>query len=354
MTKIFALGVTGYIGGDALYAISKAHPEYEWTCLVRNSDKGALVAKQYPKVRLVYGDLDSSELITEEAAKAEIVCNWANCDHAGAATAIIAGLSQRSTPSFYIHTSGTAILMIQDQQLRVFGEPSTKVYDDLSSIAEITSFPDEAWHRPIDKVVLAAGSAAPTLHPAIVCPPCIYGLGRGPGNARSSQVPELTRHTLARGRGFTVGGGQARWSEVHVQDLAAVFVRLVEEAAAAAAPGGGRATWGPQAYYFAEAGEFAWGEVAAAIAQEAAGKGLIASGEIDHLAPEEVEALVGNPFLGPIWGQNSRSRASRARELLGWKPVMPGLSEDVARNVELEAEKLGLTKSHAEVAAGDA
>ncbi|GME33731.1 NAD-dependent epimerase/dehydratase [Neofusicoccum parvum] len=351
MTKIFALGVTGYIGGDALYAISKAHPEYEWTCLVRNSDKGALVAKQYPKVRLVYGDLDSSELITKEAAKAEIVCNWANCDHAGAATAIIAGLSQRPTPSFYIHTSGTAILMIQDQQLRVFGEPSTKVYDDLSSIAEITSFPDEAWHRPIDKVVLAAGSAAPTLHPAIVCPPCIYGLGRGPGNARSSQVPELTRHTLARGRGFTVGGGQARWSEVHVQDLAAVFVRLVEEAAA---PSGGKATWGPQAYYFAEAGEFAWGDVAAAIAKEAARKGLIVNGEIDHLGPEEVEALVGNPFLGPIWGQNSRSRASRARELLGWKPVMPSLSEDVARNVELEAEKLGLTKRHAEVAAGDA
>lgn len=70
-----SLGATGYIGGDALHAISKAHPEYEWTCLVRNSDKGALVAKQYPKVRLVYGDLDSSELIAEEATKADIVCS---------------------------------------------------------------------------------------------------------------------------------------------------------------------------------------------------------------------------------------------------------------------------------------
>lgn len=58
-----------------MYAISKAHPEYEWTCLVRNSDKGALVAKQYPKVRLVYGDLDSSEIIAEEAEKADIVCS---------------------------------------------------------------------------------------------------------------------------------------------------------------------------------------------------------------------------------------------------------------------------------------
>lgn len=69
------LGVTGYIGGDALYAIAHAHPEYEWTCLVRNSDKGVLVAKDYPSVKLVYGDLDSHDLIAEEAAKADVVCS---------------------------------------------------------------------------------------------------------------------------------------------------------------------------------------------------------------------------------------------------------------------------------------
>lgn len=73
MTKIFATGVTGYIGGDAVYAIAKAHPEYEFTCLVRNSDKGAQVAKEYPKFKLVYGDLDSIELIEEESKKADIV-----------------------------------------------------------------------------------------------------------------------------------------------------------------------------------------------------------------------------------------------------------------------------------------
>jgi N-acetyl-gamma-glutamylphosphate reductase len=73
MTKIFATGVTGYIGGDALYEITQAHPDYEITALVRNSDKGAKVAKVYPKIRLVYGDLDSSDLITAEAQKADIV-----------------------------------------------------------------------------------------------------------------------------------------------------------------------------------------------------------------------------------------------------------------------------------------
>ena len=73
MTKIFATGVTGYIGGDALFTIANTHPEYEITCLVRNSEKGALVAKDYPKFKLIYGDLDKTDLIEEESKKADIV-----------------------------------------------------------------------------------------------------------------------------------------------------------------------------------------------------------------------------------------------------------------------------------------
>ncbi|OJD34770.1 nucleoside-diphosphate-sugar epimerase [Diplodia corticola] len=362
-----SLGVTGYIGGDALHAISKAHPEFEWTCLVRNSDKGALVAAQYPKVRLVYGDLDSSDLIAEEAAKADIVCNWANCDHGGAANAILAGLSQRSAadqPSHYIHTSGTAILLIQDQQLRVHGEPSSKVYDDVASVGELTTarMPDAAWHRDVDKIVLAAANAPQRpLKTAIVCPPCIYGLGRGPGNARSAQLPELTRRTLQRGRGFVVGAGKARWCGVHVQDLSAVFLALVADAAAATTASEAaalttttKATWGPQAYYFAENGEFEWGAVAGLVADECKRRGLIESAELDCLSLDDVEAMVGNPVMGPLWGQNSRCKASRARRDLGWRPVMLSLEEDIARNVAVEAEALGLKKGHAEVAAGNA
>ena len=67
------LGSSGFIGGDALFTIANAHPEYELTALVRNSDRGALVASQYPKIRLVYGDLESADLIREEAQKADIV-----------------------------------------------------------------------------------------------------------------------------------------------------------------------------------------------------------------------------------------------------------------------------------------
>ena len=73
MTKIFATGATGYVGGDALYAIAAAHPEFKIAALVRSTHKGATVAEQYPDVRLLYGALDDVDLIEKEASEADIV-----------------------------------------------------------------------------------------------------------------------------------------------------------------------------------------------------------------------------------------------------------------------------------------
>jgi N-acetyl-gamma-glutamylphosphate reductase len=65
--------VTGYIGGDILYALDKSHPEYEVTAIVRNSDKGGPVAAAYPKIRLVYGTLEDSKLLQDESTRADVV-----------------------------------------------------------------------------------------------------------------------------------------------------------------------------------------------------------------------------------------------------------------------------------------
>ena len=66
-------GTTGYIGGDALYALNKKFPDFEYTALVRNSDSGAKVDAEYPKMRLVYGTLEDSDLLEAESARADIV-----------------------------------------------------------------------------------------------------------------------------------------------------------------------------------------------------------------------------------------------------------------------------------------
>ena len=96
-TKIFVTGATGYIGGDALYEIAAKHPEYEIAVLVRNSDKGAQVASQYSKIRLVYGSLDDETILEEEAKKADIVLHCANADHEAGVRALLRGLASRGT-----------------------------------------------------------------------------------------------------------------------------------------------------------------------------------------------------------------------------------------------------------------
>lgn len=66
-------GATGYIGGDGLHVIAAAHPDWQLTALVRNKEKAAQLTAKYPQVRVVHGDLDSSEIIEEEVKNTDIV-----------------------------------------------------------------------------------------------------------------------------------------------------------------------------------------------------------------------------------------------------------------------------------------
>lgn len=347
MTKLFLTGATGYIGGDALYTVANAYPDLEITALARNSDKGAKVASQFAKVRLVYGDLDSSELLTKEASQADIVLHCADADHVGAANALVAGLAQRQTPSYLIHTSGTGILSFADFERKIYGVKNEKVYDDWDGIAEVTSLPDTAVHRDVDKIVLGASGSSSNVFSAIVCPPCIYGPGRGPDNRKSAQAYRMARAAIYRGKGFTVEEGNNIWTQVHVQDLSNVFLALVT---AALSPNGGNATWNYEGYYFAESGDIVWGEVARAIAKIAHEKKLIDTAEIDHVSPSEADKLtLAGSYL---WGMNSRCKAIRANKLFGWTPKQKSLFDLLPEIVEGEAKELGVIKGHAEKAAG--
>ncbi|KAG9663007.1 NAD(P)-binding protein, partial [Aureobasidium melanogenum] len=290
--KLFVTGSTGYIGGDAIHAIVKAHPEYEITALVRNTDKGAQVAAEYPKVKLVYGDLDSSDLLEEESKKADVVCHWADADHEASAKAI-------------------------------------------------------NHQRNVDKIVQSVRDGH-TVKSAIVCPPCIYGAGRGPGNQTSVQVPALARYTLQQGHGIQVGAGKTFWTQIHVHDLSDLYLKLVE----AASDGGGSATWNDEGYYFCEAGDLVWGDVARQVAQSAHKQGFLKDDQVKQYSPDEVKKIVS---YGPaLWGCNSRCRAIRAGKLLGWKACSPSLKEEIDATVLVEAKKQELVVGHAKVAAGEA
>ncbi|KAI4758640.1 hypothetical protein E4T44_14703, partial [Aureobasidium sp. EXF-8845] len=180
-TKIFVTGVTGYIAGDAVYTISKAHPNIEFTFLVRTEDKAATVRKVYPRSRVVLGELDHYDLLEEESAKTDIVLHAADAsDHEGAAKAIAAGLARghsKEKPGYWLHTGGTGILCYKDSadNFKTLGQWTDEQYDDLLGVEKVVNLPDEAFHRNVDKIVLEAGTKnKDVVKTVIICPPTIY------------------------------------------------------------------------------------------------------------------------------------------------------------------------------------
>ncbi|KAH7309839.1 hypothetical protein B0I35DRAFT_397995 [Stachybotrys elegans] len=349
--KVFVTGVTGYIGGDALAALHESFPEWQFSVLVRSEEKGAPVAKAYPGTKLVIGTLDDFDTIAAAAAEADIVLHTADSsDHAGSAKAIAKGLHDgHSTdkPGYWIHVSGTGILCWYDMDHKRYGQPPLpeQSYDDLDNVDRVLNLPDTAFHRDVDKIVLAEAAKNPAaVKVAVVCPPTIYGVGRGPVNQRSRQVPALVEATLKSGFGPKLYTGKTEWDNVHVKDLSSLFALLAKAAADPSLYGNEDQIWGPRAYFFAENGTHVWGEVAEWAAKEAAIKGYLPKYEARNITSEEAEEIAG--FQALSWGLNSKGKALRARKYLDWKPLCKSLDKEMTHMVDFEAERLGLKKGN--------
>ncbi|CAH0047337.1 unnamed protein product [Clonostachys solani] len=352
MSNVFLTGATGYIGGDALSIIVEAHPEWSIRCLVRNNDKGALITAKYPGIQLVYGELDSVDIIEQEAKDADIVYHFADCDHEPSAIAIAKGLANHTPdrPGYWIHTSGTGILTYPDFANTTFGQATNEPFDDWDGIEKVLdSIPDHARHRLVDKIVIEAGTKlADRVKTAIVCPPTIYGPGRGPGKTRGAQAYNLANSILAAKQGVLIGKGTNVWTQVHVWDLSNLYLLLGGEAA----NGGGKATWGREGYYFAENGLFVWGDVARALTGAAFEKGLIPSPTLKSVIrtlDADRKELAPSTDLEPVSDQEAKLlrpflhyMVLRAKKILGWTPRERLLIEETPDIIEFEAKLLGL------------
>ena len=245
-------------------------------------------------------------------------------------------------------------MLFEDIREKTYGTQfRDTIYDDLEGVSAVISLPDDAPHRNVDKIVLKVGTDhADRAKTAIVCPPTIYGPGRGPDNQRSHQLPELCRVTIERGQSIKVNEGKTYWTHIHVHDLSDLYLKLVEEAAA----GGSTrewpdkpSTWGAEGYYFAENGEHVWGEVSQWVASEAKKQKLASTEEVKSVSPEDAGRATA--FGQALWGANSRCRAKRARSILNWKPSGGSFKDEVKRALEWEAKELGTNPGHAKKAA---
>ncbi|KAJ5367780.1 hypothetical protein N7541_001721 [Penicillium brevicompactum] len=338
MTRVFITGATGYIGGDVLSQLEPKYPGIIFRVLTRDEQKGKLIKEQHPAVQIVSGDLNDAALLQEESAQADIILHTADAaDHSTAARAIAAGATQGHTPekpAYWIHTSGAGIFSYLDEDEKRYGLVGDKVFDDWDGIHEITSIPDYAFHRNVDKIVFeATANHSDVLHAAIVSPTTVYGVGRGPCSKRSRQVYELARTTLSRKKAPYIGDGESRGCHVHVHDVTDLILRLFDAALAKE-----KNFWGPEAYYLAENGEHRWSDVARSIASIAVAEGFLTDIATEQLEFEEAKRQAG--YEAASWGLNVRSRAIRARRLLNWTPAGPSLDDELPGIVRAEWESL--------------
>ena len=282
-------------------------------------------------------------------------------DHEGAARAIAAGLARSHTkekPGYWLHTGGTGILCYKDSanDFATLGQWTDEQYDDLAGVEKVVNLPDEAFHRNVDKIVLKAGTKnKDVVKTVIVCPPTIYGqschvtlcewvnadyvgTGRGPVSGRGRQVYEMGKLILSKSLIPVVGQGKARWNNVHIEDLSDLYLLLLERAIA---QDSNNDIWGSHGYMFAENGEHVWSDLAHTMSQEAEQQGLIKNAKVGALSKDAALDQAG--FEAVSWGLNSRAKAKRAREFLGWKPHRASLEQTVPEIVRQESRLL--TKS---------
>jgi len=229
----------------------------------------------------------------------------------------------------YIHTSGTGVLS-DTYHGDVEGK---KIYDDLNP-GEIDKLDPKQPHREIDIFVRdKANELKDKSKTSIIIPPNIYGVGTGPVNQISIQTPTLIRFAIKHKFGPQVGPGVNWWNNVHVKDLARGYVILLKNL-----ENTNRLGW--DGYWFAETEEHQWKDIYATVAKVLYAKQLVESPTPESPAERlgyktDYEAVTaGSGQIYDAWGSNSRSRASRLRDL-GWKKEE---RNDVLASIESEVE----------------
>ncbi|KAF9317717.1 hypothetical protein BG003_000396 [Podila horticola] len=349
--KVFFTGITGYVGGtflDQWFNKGNVRNDFSIRALVRSADvaeKSILPLGVEP----VIGSLDDSDLLIRECANADIVLDFANSDHLPSVKAILRGLSEprqqggRARP-ILIHTSGTGVLI--DSAFGYYA--SEDIYYD-NDVQQLSTLAIEQPHRIMDLEMLSP-SLMGRVDTYVVAPPMIYGYGTGPVNQNTIQVPMLVKASLKNGQAVQVGEGLNIWNKVHVHDLARFYILLLERSLQEPQVAGEDALddqgnilpglpKNQDAYWFAEDGEFTWGSIGQSIAREFVRLGINDSGEVQSVSPKGEEGVFGHKFAGPSLGANSRCRAVKAREILGWNPELHDLDGYISQEVERQLKE---------------
>ena len=130
------------------------------------------------------------------------------------------------------------------------------------------------------------------------------------GRGGSFIIPKLLHAARQEGVAHYVGTGENRWSTVHVDDLADLYVRALKDAPERAVF---NAATGPAV---------SWRVLAEAVSHAAGAKGRTASWTV-----EEASQIFGPYAKG--FTENQQLSVVRAQQLLGWSPRGLSILDDL-------------------------
>ncbi len=283
--KIFFTGVTGFIGGSvAARLLAEGH---EIRGLVRTSEKAEKLTAM--GIQPIVGNLSDRDILIANAQWSDAVINAASSDNLMAVEALIEGLA--GSGKVLLHTSGSSL--VGDDARGEFA--STKIFDETTPI---DPSPLKAPRVALDRLVMDA--AKRNVKSVILCNSLIYGAGLGV-NKDSVQLPRLIKQAQKSGVVRHVGKGLNIWSNVHIHDVAELYLLALTKAPAGS-------------FYFVESGSAAFVEMTMAIAQR------LGLGKSENWSHAEAVAEWGYEHATYGLGCNSRVCADKARRELAWKP----------------------------------
>ena len=295
--NVFVTGAAGFIGGSIATGLVQAG--HKVTGLVRSAEQADEIKAL--GMHAVIGTLDDSQLLAQQARAADAVINAASSDHRGAVEALLGAL--RGSNKVFLHTSGSSIVGDASG-----GKSSDVIYYE-DNLPEPTV--DKADRVAIDNLVLAA--AQDGVNSAVICNTLIYGHSLGV-KRDSVQLPRLLKQARKSGVVRHVGSGQNIWSNVHIEDVVALYLLALTRNV-------------PGTFYFVESGEASFIDMTTAMAE------ALNLGKPQDWPLQDAEAEWGYEMANYGLGSNSRVRGKHARELLGWVPKRTSVVEWIRREM---------------------
>lgn len=285
MKNILITGITGYIGGSVARKLLERN--YRVTGLVRNAASAEKL--QQSGIEYIIGDIHDEAVLKYAVSQADAVIHTADsADDAYAADSFISALE--GSGKTFIFTSGSAI----------FGGKENGEKNDFVFTEDIPLNPrlEMASRVLINTHILQ--SAKNNIRSIVIVPTMIYGDGLGI-KKDSIQLPALINFSKEKGFGAYFGKGENKWSNLHIEDLADLYVLALEKAK-------------PGSLYYAENGSSTIRNLAENISRK-----------YDLQPAQSVSIQEAVNKFGPAGGyfgfaSNSLCNSDKARTELGWNP----------------------------------